>query len=73
MKNNKTKQSEHPNRGKNQHLEEAFFNNPVASSNDRTGYVNTPPASHEEAEDLSKLLNVPVSPLSKERNEHDSG
>lgn len=40
--------------------EDALFTNPVASSNDCTGYINTLPESEEEAESYSDLLNVPV-------------
>ena len=59
----KPKRPDRQNRGKYQHLEQAFFNNPAASANDCTGYVNTPPPGHEEAENLSDLLNAPTSPL----------
>ncbi len=44
----------------NRDLEEAFLTNPVASVNDRTGYINTLPDTEEEAENFSDLLNVPV-------------
>lgn len=53
------------------HLEEAFFNNPVASVNDRTGYVRTPPADKDGAENLAELLSVPVT-SHLERDSHNN-
>lgn len=47
-------------KSKDAHLEEAFFNNPVASATDRTGYVVTPVSNAEEAENLAQIMSVPV-------------
>ena len=48
-------------------LENAFFNNPVASTNDCTGYVNTIPEEKPEAKNISELLNVPVESIRKKK------
>ncbi|NLK39843.1 MAG: hypothetical protein GX303_06345 [Clostridiales bacterium] len=47
-------------KNKDAHLEDAFFNNPVASATDRTGYVVTPVGNSEEAENLAQMMSVPV-------------
>lgn len=43
------------------HIEKAFFENRVASNNDCTGYMVTPPTTEEQDESISDLLNVPPS------------
>ncbi|MEA4831953.1 MAG: hypothetical protein VB118_04970 [Oscillospiraceae bacterium] len=50
---------------KNSHLENAMDNAPVASVNDRTGYVNTPPESKAEANNIAELVNATVTPGEK--------
>lgn len=47
-------------KNKDAHLEDAFFNNPVASATDRTGYVVTPVGNAEEADHLAQMMSVPV-------------
>ena len=48
-------------KNKIKHLEKAMFDNPIASSNDCTGFMNTPPQTDEKADNMSDLLNVPTS------------
>ncbi len=47
-------------RKKIKHLEEAMFENRIASANDCTGMMNTLP-DEEIAENISDMLNVPTS------------
>jgi len=44
-----------------QHLEDAFLTNPIASNTDTTGYVPVLPADRDNAENISEMMNVPVS------------
>lgn len=43
------------------HLEDALFTNPIASNTDTTGYVPVIPNDKDTAENLSEMMNVPVS------------
>lgn len=55
------------------HLEEAFFNNPIASVTDHTGYVVTPVEDAEEADNLAKMMSVPVTTQRHyEETEHET-
>ena len=49
------------------HLENAMFVNRVASVNDCTGLMNTPPKTDEKSDNMSELLNVPTSVPSKNK------
>ncbi len=48
-------------KNKIKHLEKAMFENRIASSNDCTGFMNTPPQTEEKADNMSDMLNVPTS------------
>ncbi len=44
-----------------QHLEDAFLTNPIASNTDTTGYVPTLPEDDNKADNIEKMMSVPVS------------
>lgn len=51
------------------HLEKAMFENRIASANDCTGFMVTPPETNNDSENISDFMNVPTSKHVRKRKQ----